>query len=132
MRKLPSSKDPLTDWIFREFVEILEKRVRGVHRVKKLKFQSVPLRGLWHYGYIYLHNPLSKEEIILTLIHEISHAFFHKKIKHEAIYDLEEILFKKFTDKQKEFLYKYAPEKISKTKSEYIRWTGKKLRLKLK
>lgn len=119
----PLSGDRLVDWIFRRFVEILNYEVLAIKKKKRLSDPDDPhhnaLMGLLtEEDEIYLSaskvQHRNKDEMLGTLIHEISHILF-RDVKERYIEQLENILVIKFTDEQKRILKKFIPKHQVKT-----------------
>ncbi len=117
-KKIITSGDRLVDWIFRRFVEFLNYEVMAIRKKKGLRdpddHHCKALRGfLTVDDEIYLSaskvQHRNKDEMLETLIHEVSHLLF-EDVKERHIAQLENILGLKFTDEQKRILKKFIPK----------------------
>jgi hypothetical protein len=122
---LPLSGDPLSDWLFSQFVDILRTEQVRVARKKRLVNPDDPhrrvIRGLMdpdvdpagNWVQI-LINPAknthgSRDEEVETLIHELSHALL-PKTQERSILRVERILTRRFTRDQRNILKAFLPK----------------------
>jgi len=122
---LPRSGDALVDWLFRQFVTILQNERVRVSRKKRLINPDDPhrkvIRGLMdpdvhpsgNWVQI-LINPAKnthkcRDEEVETLIHELSHVLM-PRAGERAILAAENLLTRRFTAAQKRYLKAYIPK----------------------
>ena len=110
------SGDPLLDWTFRRFIEISNTKVKQIVLKRRLKDENGELLdGLWdpNTGILYLNPAKSGHkkpyDILQSFIHELAHIL-HESTKHRNIWQLEKILWEKFTPAQKRALRSFIPK----------------------
>lgn len=121
LREVPLSGDNLVDWIFKQFVFFLRRETLYIKRKKRLLNPNDKhhraIRGLMDPEFeptieITINSAKSvhvnRNEEVETLIHELSHVLFWKT-QERFIWQIEEILIKKFTKEQKDFLKSFIP-----------------------
>lgn len=113
------SGDPLLDWTFRRFIEIINTKIKQIVLKRRLKDkEGALLDGLWepNTGILYL-NPAKwckkckkDHDILQSFIHELGHILC-ESTRERNINQLEKILFlKKFTPQQKRALRSFIPK----------------------
>lgn len=131
--KIPlNSRNPLANWFFRELVKILKYRIRAIRRKPNLKYPgiSIEINGCLINNVIYLEHDQIENELVKTLIHELTHSlcepepekFKVKRHKCEYMDDLkndwpilvlEKLLWRTFSKEQKQFFRKCIPRSPS-------------------
>ncbi|MDP3901492.1 MAG: hypothetical protein Q8Q37_00750 [bacterium] len=109
---------------FMQFKFILDKRIVHVKSIRGLLSDNKSRGSLCGYLitnglleiYALIDDDLDEDEKIKTLIHELCHQIF-PTAHHQYIYDLENILYKRFSNKQRRYLL----GKIPRT-SYYVRY----------
>ena len=115
-----SSGDPLVDWIFRRFIQILNERVRKIILKRRLKNdRGALLDGRWdpETGVVELnparYHPANHQrkdfDVLDAFIHELSHILF-EPIKERNILQIEKILCEKLSELQKRVLRRFLPK----------------------
>ncbi len=121
LRQVPLSGDKLIDWVFKQFIFFLRRETLHIKRKKRLlnpndKHRQA-IRGLMNPAFepnieITINSAKSvhgnRNEEVETLIHELGHIVFWKT-QERFIYQIEEILIKKLTPEQKNFLKSFIP-----------------------
>jgi|GEM_PF-5526000 len=112
----------LADVVFTEFKNYLKDGlVKKVFLVKELDDPDRKGRKLLGYiknGIIYVSNDQCQHEKLKTFLHELAHAvFIYAPEKHIA--KVEDFLWKKLSRKQKKYLEKWIPKKISRAPVRY-------------
>lgn len=113
------SGDPLTDWVFRRFIEAINAKVKQIVLKRRLKDEGGELLdGQWdpNTGILEL-NPAKwgheKEyDVLRSFIHELCHIFLNtvnEKILGSKVEVLEKILWENFTPAQKRALRNFIP-----------------------
>lgn len=104
----------LVECIFKEFCHLLKHYVPRIHLKKNLRSKNgkslageVSARRI-----IYIENDLCEHEKIKTLIHELAHLVF-ESVPEKDILEIEELLWKKFSQKQKIYLGRWIPKRVS-------------------
>ena len=109
----------LVDSIFTEFRHLLKYHVLKIRLVENLHDpeDGLPLAGFVSKGrrHIYLDKDQCEHEKIKTLIHELAHILL-PSVAEKDIQKIEELLWQKFSRKQKEFLEKRIPKRVSKVR----------------
>ena len=107
---------------FDRFICALNGRISAVHRVKFLYFplpllgNKEPLFGLQMKARIYISTNCNKDLAIQTLIHELAHFVFELsgyKRDEKKVLKIEQRLWQRFSEKQKETLWLYIPTIIT-------------------
>lgn len=127
LRNVPLSGDKLVDWIFKQFIFFLRRETLYIKRKKRLLNPNDKhhraISGLMDPEFepnieITINSAKSvhvnRNEEVETLIHELSHVLFWKT-RERFIWQIEEILIKKFTKEQKDFLKSFIPRHEVKT-----------------
>lgn len=118
------SRDPLTDWFFRQFVAVLRNEKVRISRKRRLVNPDDPHRlvirglmdpdnnppGVWARIFI---NPArnthrDRDEEVDTLIHELCHVIL-PKTSERGILAAENALSRRFTSAQRRFLKSFLP-----------------------
>jgi len=114
------SGDVLVDWIFRRFVEILNKKVDLIVLKRRLRDEKGKLLdGQWkkENKTIYI-NPARYSpacgsrkdyDMLVTLVHELSHILFEPAREREIL-QAERMLIQKLSDSQKRALRGFIPK----------------------
>ena len=127
------SGNALVDWTFRRLIWALNEKVRHVVLRTPLRDPDKPrkrLFGLWSIndnivpfgnekilyeeGVLYLdpeYHETQKEDMLLTLIHELSHIILASYLTEPVIHQIEHILFKDLSKPQKRALARHIPKK---------------------
>lgn len=106
------SGDELTDWFFRTMIYTLNEEVRKIKWAHALNGNNSD--GTWSLDNqtIYLNDTLHGDEKLKTFIHETCHAFLEiTDLEEKLNLDLETILWKRLSAKQKKILSMYIPPK---------------------
>lgn len=114
------SGDPVVDWIFRRFIDLLNTEVKTIVIKRRLKHSDGSLLdGMWdeHEKTLYVnpskHHPeLGRREwydVTMALIHELCHVLW-KSVPERNIAQMELMLIDKFTLAQKHALKRFLPK----------------------
>jgi len=125
-----TSGDALVDWFWRAMIFSLNEEVEEIKWVHHLRGGGFD--GIWSPDerIISLNDDLFSDEKLKTFIHEVCHVFLDiTDLEEKLNWDLEEILWKKLSRKQKEILLLYIP---SKSRCEKCRKAKKKKNKKAK
>ena len=130
LRDVPIGEDGLTNWVYKQLLIILGKKNCSIKRHKRLmhpdKKRKYSVRGdSYPGGRITINSARSvhkdRDEELSTLIHELCHILF-PTVRERYVAQLEGLLFKKFTLKQKGVLKTFLPKHEHKvrTKKEHV------------
>lgn len=110
------SGDSLLDWVFRRFIWAINNKVKQIILKRRLKDENGELLdGLWdpNTGILRLNPAKSGHDepydLLQSFIHELIHIIC-ESVPHENIWQLENILFEKFTPAQKRALRSFIPK----------------------
>lgn len=125
LTKIPRSGDALTDWMYRQFVSMLNDENLVVYRMRRLHDPADrrrrALRGIMD---PYIHPSGKHIQIIVnparsanrnwvqeveTLVHELTHVLM-ERTRERGIVQLEKILAKNITLEQKRYLRMFLPD----------------------
>lgn len=114
-----TSGEDIVEFIFKKFIYSLEKEIKGVYRIKNFKFRGQALDGLLHEEKIYLEHCHARKYLTQVLIHELAHHVFTylektNRQNEEIVCQLEMLLSKMFSERQKAALSKFIPRHASK------------------
>ncbi len=107
-----TSGDELVDWFFRAMIFSLNEEVEEIKWAHYLNGNNSD--GTWSLDsqIISLNDYLDGDEKLKTFIHEVCHTFLDLTDLEEKLnLDLEKILWKKLSGKQKKILLMYIPPK---------------------
>ena len=124
--RLPTSKDKLVDWFFKELIYFIKKKLVMIEITKgKIVERDVGKKEL--NGFI-VFNPDNKDGIVFLsgsgkprsldknywgriLTHELCHAVLESHVIERKIRRLEKLLWERFTVEQKRILISFLPRK---------------------